>query len=163
MKTISYRRHRFPPSIIQHAVWLYYRFTLSYRDVEDMLAEQGIDVSHETVRRWCLKYGISYAQRLRPGDLRLPQPGTSTRSLSGLAAGRCISALGRRGRRSFGGLAPIETEQDRRCEVSQESNEETLNGPGHHRQLQVAADGNGDPRYHALSGTHSRNAIEQSS
>ncbi len=49
MKPISYRRHRFPPSIIQYAVWLYYQFTLSYRDIEDLLAERGIKVSYETV------------------------------------------------------------------------------------------------------------------
>jgi hypothetical protein len=57
MNEISYRRHRFPAAIIQHAVWLYFRFTLSYRDVEDLLAERGIDVSYETVRRWALKFG----------------------------------------------------------------------------------------------------------
>ena len=57
MHPISYSRHRFPPAIIQHAVWLYFRFTLSYRDIEDLLAEQGIDVSYETVRRWALKFG----------------------------------------------------------------------------------------------------------
>jgi transposase-like protein len=65
MKQISYRRHRFPSSIIQHAVWLYFRFPLSYRDVEDMLAERGIDVSYETVRRWSLKFGLGYARMLR--------------------------------------------------------------------------------------------------
>lgn len=65
MKPISYRCHRFPPAIIQHAVWLYYRFTLSYRDVEDLLAERGIDVSYETVRRWALKFGTIYARCLR--------------------------------------------------------------------------------------------------
>jgi putative transposase len=52
MTVISYRRPRFPPSIIQHAIWLYLRFTLSYRDVEDLLAERGLDNSYETVRRW---------------------------------------------------------------------------------------------------------------
>src|SRR3954471_12916640 len=57
MAEISYRRHRFPPVIIQHAVWLYLRFTLSYRDVEELLAERGIDVSYETVRSWVLKFG----------------------------------------------------------------------------------------------------------
>jgi len=51
MSSISYKRHRFPPVIIQHAVWLYLRFTLSYRDVEDLMAERGIEVSYETVRR----------------------------------------------------------------------------------------------------------------
>ena len=50
--TISFVRHQFPPAIIRHAVWLYVRFTLSYRDVEDLLAERGLDVSYETVRRW---------------------------------------------------------------------------------------------------------------
>jgi len=52
MKAISYKRHRFPPEVIQHAVWLYFRFTLSLRDVEDLLAERGIEVSYETVRCW---------------------------------------------------------------------------------------------------------------
>ncbi len=65
MQKISYARYRFPPLIIQHAVWLYYRFPLSYRDVEDLLAERGIDVSYETVRRWALKFGQAYARRLR--------------------------------------------------------------------------------------------------
>jgi hypothetical protein len=65
MSNISYSRHRFPPEIIQHAVWLYFRFPLSYRDVEDLLSERGIDVSYETVRRWALKFGRAYAYRLR--------------------------------------------------------------------------------------------------
>jgi transposase-like protein len=57
MDQLSYRRHRFPPPIIQHAIWLYLRFTLSYRDVEELLAERGLEVSYETVRRWVLKSG----------------------------------------------------------------------------------------------------------
>ena len=57
MDQLSYRRHRFPPAVIQHAIWLYLRFTLSYRDVEDLLAERGLAVSYETVRRWVLKFG----------------------------------------------------------------------------------------------------------
>ena len=65
MAEISYRRHRFPPVIIQHAVWLYVRFTLSYRDVEELLAERGLDVSYETVRSWVLKFGPIIARRLR--------------------------------------------------------------------------------------------------
>ena len=65
MQKISYDRYRFPPLIIQHAVWLYFRFPLSYRDVEDLLAERGIDVSYETVRRWALKFGQAYARELR--------------------------------------------------------------------------------------------------
>tara|TARA_R110001606_G_scaffold392327_1_gene561164 strand:- start:4060 stop:4539 length:480 start_codon:yes stop_codon:yes gene_type:complete len=71
MKHISYRRHRFPPINIQHAVWLYFRFSLSYRDVEDLLAERGIDVSYETIRRWAKKFGRKYAQQLR---LLRPKP-----------------------------------------------------------------------------------------
>ena len=65
MQNISYARHRFSPVVIQHAVWLYSRFPLSYRDVEDLLAERGIDVSYETVRRWALKFGQAYARRLQ--------------------------------------------------------------------------------------------------
>lgn len=65
MNPVSYRRHRFPPSIIRYAVWLCYRFSLSYRDIEDLLAERGIDISYETIRRWCLKFGLAYARRLR--------------------------------------------------------------------------------------------------
>ena len=54
--SISYKRHRFPPSIIAHAVWLYVLFNLSLREVEEMLLERGIDVSYETVRRWTAKF-----------------------------------------------------------------------------------------------------------
>ena len=68
---LSYRRHRFPPVVIQHAVWLYLRFTLSYRDVEDLLAERGLDISYETVRSWALKFGPVIARRLRQ---RRPRP-----------------------------------------------------------------------------------------
>jgi len=65
MEPLSFDRHRFPPEIIRHAVWLYAKFTLSFRDVEDLLAERGLDVSHETVRRWCLKFGSAIARNLR--------------------------------------------------------------------------------------------------
>jgi putative transposase len=64
MQKISYSRHRFPPLIIKHAIWLYFRFSLSYRDVEDLLAERGINVSYETIRRWVLKFGTVYAHKL---------------------------------------------------------------------------------------------------
>ncbi len=60
-----YKHHRFPPEIIQHAVWLYYRFNLSGRDIEDLLAERGIAVSYESIRLWCVKFGSKYAKRLR--------------------------------------------------------------------------------------------------
>lgn len=63
--TISFARHEIPPAVIRHAVWLYARFTLSYRDVEDLLAERGLDVSYETVRRWVLKFGPLFARELR--------------------------------------------------------------------------------------------------
>ncbi len=66
-----YRRHRFPPQIISHAVFLYHRFTLSFRDVEDLLAERGILVSYESVRRWCRKFGPDYARSLRRKQGRL--------------------------------------------------------------------------------------------
>jgi transposase-like protein len=62
---ISFARHQFPPAIIRHAVRLYVRFTLSNRDVEDLLAERGLDVSYETVRRWVLKFGPLFARELR--------------------------------------------------------------------------------------------------
>ena len=65
MHTLSFKRHRFPPEIIRHSVWLYARFTLSYRDVEDLLAERGLDISYETVRRWFLKFGAPIARNLR--------------------------------------------------------------------------------------------------
>jgi len=68
-----YAGYRYPGEIIAHAVWLYHRFCMSFRDVEDLLAERGITVSHETIRQWCLKFGRSYARSLRrwqgrPGD-----------------------------------------------------------------------------------------------
>ena len=65
MIELSYPRHRFPPVVVQHAVWLYLRFTLSYRDVEDLLAERGLDISYQTVRSWGLKFGPVIARRLR--------------------------------------------------------------------------------------------------
>ncbi len=71
MKTIPYHRHRFHPDIIKQAIWLYFRFTMSYRDVEELLAERGIDVSYETVCRWALKFGKEYAKRIKK---RRPQP-----------------------------------------------------------------------------------------
>ena len=71
MALLCYRRHRFPPEIIQHAIWLYLRFTLSYRDVEELLAERGLDLSYETVRRWVLKFGPVITRQLRR---RRPRP-----------------------------------------------------------------------------------------
>ena len=65
MQPISYARHQFPAEVIRHAVWMYLRFTLSYRDVEELLAERGIETSYETVRRWVLKFGPAFARNLR--------------------------------------------------------------------------------------------------
>ena len=61
----SYKRHRFPPYIISYAVWLYFRFNLSHRDIEDLLAQRGIIVSYESIRLWCIKFGRNYARRLK--------------------------------------------------------------------------------------------------
>ena len=61
----TYKRHRFPPEIISYAVWLYYRFNLSHRDIEDLLAERGITVSYETIRLWRIKFGAKYTRRLK--------------------------------------------------------------------------------------------------
>ena len=63
--TTLYKRYRFPPDVIQYAVWIYYRFNLSHRDVEDLLAERGIVVSYESIRLWCNKFGPQYARRLK--------------------------------------------------------------------------------------------------
>ena len=65
VEPISYRGHRFPPDVIRQAVWLYFRFTLSFRDVEELLAQRGIEVSYETIRCWTLKFGGLFAQNLR--------------------------------------------------------------------------------------------------
>jgi len=70
MRPVSFKRHRFPAEVIRHAVWLYFRFTLSFRDVEEMLAERGIDVSYETIRYWALKFGRLFAQNLRRSSPR---------------------------------------------------------------------------------------------
>ena len=66
-----YQGHRHPREIISHAVWLYYRFGISFRDVEDLLAERGITVSYETIRRWCAKFGLDYSKRLKRRQGRL--------------------------------------------------------------------------------------------
>jgi putative transposase len=64
-KPPSYPRHRFPSEIISHAVWLYHRFCLSFREVEELLAERGITMTYETIRQWCQKFGPNYAQKLK--------------------------------------------------------------------------------------------------
>jgi transposase-like protein len=95
--TARYQNHRFPGELMSHGVWLSYRFTLSYRDVEELLLERGIDVSHEAIRQWCRKFGQDYANWLRH---RRPQPGDKWH-LEGfwrvmkdtIGAGRCFADL----------------------------------------------------------------------
>ena len=67
----AYKGYRFPPEIISYAVWLYYRFSLSFRDVEDLLAQRGVVVSYETIRQWCGKFGPGYAAKLKRRQGRL--------------------------------------------------------------------------------------------
>jgi len=62
---LSFKRHRFPAEVIRHAVWLYFRFSLSFRDVEELLAQRGVDVSYETVRCWTIKFGPQIARNLK--------------------------------------------------------------------------------------------------
>jgi putative transposase len=66
-----YRRHRFPIEIVEQCVWLYYRFALSYRHIEEMLAKRGVRVTYETVREWCYKFGSLYATRLKKQQARI--------------------------------------------------------------------------------------------
>ncbi|OKI36684.1 IS6 family transposase [Streptomyces sp. TSRI0281] len=68
----SYRGHRYPVEVISHCVWLYFRFPLSFREVEELMLQRGVILSHETVRRWCMKFGQAYANGLRR---RQPRPG----------------------------------------------------------------------------------------
>ena len=89
---LDYKRHRFPPAIIGHAVWLYFRFALSYRDVEELLAERGVILTYETVRQWCRKVGPAYANELRK---RRPRPGDEWH-LDGVIASPPFGGLPRR-------------------------------------------------------------------
>src|SRR6266849_7108089 len=84
MPSISlYHRHRFPAEIFSHCVWLYFRFALSFRDVEEMLAMRGVSLSYETVREWCLNFGQTYANGLRHKSPPSPwRPMASRRSVS---------------------------------------------------------------------------------
>ena len=70
--TASYKGHRYPVEIINHCVWLYFRFPLSFREVEELMLVRGVVVSYETIRRWCAKFGQAYANQLRR---RRPRPG----------------------------------------------------------------------------------------
>src|ERR1700749_1006738 len=90
----SYPRHRFPAEIISHAVWLFHVFGLSLRDVELILAERGIVVTHESIRLWCLKFGADFARRLRGDDRRPATHGILMRCLYASAA--CCTICGTR-------------------------------------------------------------------
>ena len=77
MNLSLYQRHHFPSAIISHCVWLYYRFALSYRDINEMMAKRGVFVNHESIREWSLKFGTDFAKRIRhqsarSGDQRYP-------------------------------------------------------------------------------------------
>lgn len=75
MRPISFKRHRFPPDVIRQAVWLYFRFTLSLRDVEELLAARGVDVTYETIRCWTTKFGTAIAANIRRArQFRLNKP-----------------------------------------------------------------------------------------
>jgi transposase-like protein len=89
--TSTYKRHRFPTEIISQCVWLYFRFSLSYRDVELLMAERSVVVSYESIRQWCLKFGDEYAQKLRKRRGNQATNGTSMRSSSKSMARRITS------------------------------------------------------------------------
>ena len=77
-----YHRHRFPIEIISHCVWLYFRFSLSFRDVEEMMAKRGVVLTYETVREWCLKFGGIYAKRMRSRSSRFASLSSQTPGIS---------------------------------------------------------------------------------
>jgi len=83
-----YRRHRFPPDIIAYAVWLYFRFSLTFREIEELVAERGITVSYETIRQCCLKFGPRYAKWLRQRERSMRRFKSITQ------AQRCLSVHG---------------------------------------------------------------------
>ena len=93
-KAISYKRHQFPGEVIQQAVWLYFRFTLSFRDVEELLVQRGIEVSDQTVRCWTIKFGPQIAKNLNRRKLhRHRRAGASTRWSPRSPASACICGV----------------------------------------------------------------------
>ena len=92
--TNPYDGHRYPAEIISHAVWLYFRFALSFRDIEELLAARGIVVTYEAVRQWCLKFGQSFANEIRRRHGRPGERGFLTRFLSPSMA--CVITFGER-------------------------------------------------------------------
>src|SRR5271169_4167813 len=129
MRKISYAGYRFPPEIIRQAIWLYLRFTLSLRDVEDLLAERGIAVSYETVRRWVNHFGPTIAAELRK---RRPKPHSTWHldevylKIEGrlVYLWRAVDAEG--GPRCAG---PIQAKQARRVEADAQTSQEMRYGP----------------------------------
>jgi transposase-like protein len=104
-KTEPYKNHRFPGEIISHGVWLYYRFTMSYRDVQELLFERGINVTYEAIRKWCRKFGQDYANRLRR---RRPQPGDKWIRTTMASISWCsVSATRRQQRSSFANCSKV--------------------------------------------------------
>jgi hypothetical protein len=100
MKPLSFKRHRFPPDIIRSAIWLYARFSLSFRDVGELLAERGVDASYETVRRWVLKFGLAIA-----ANIRRSRP----RRLAGFLANEPLCYCDRRDKELNRNAAPCDT------------------------------------------------------
>ena len=88
--TNSYKHHRVPAEIISHGVWLYFRFCLSYRDVEELLFARGVIVTYEAIRKWCLKFGQSYANQLRRRRPRPGDKGSIPRFLGGVYPDRSL-------------------------------------------------------------------------
>ena len=124
MTKISYSGYRFPPEIIQQAIWLYVRFTLSFRDVEDLLAERGILVSYETVRRWVNHFGPKIAADLRnAGRSRIPS-GISMRSISRSMAAWSTSGVPWMPRAKFSTSGPEQEEQAGGAQIDAQAAEE---------------------------------------
>ena len=101
----SYHRYRFPPDIISHAVWLYHRFCLSFRDTEDLLAQRGVTITYETIRQWCQRFGPVYARwlRRRRGALLHESSRARTMPTDRILTGRCDMTLVGRGQSSDSG------------------------------------------------------------
>ena len=92
-QSASYHGYRFLPDIISHAVWLYHRFCLSFRDAEDLLAQRGVTVTYETIRQWCQRFGPVYARWLRRRHARVNAGGSlEPAPLSRVASGRAVVA-----------------------------------------------------------------------
>src|SRR4030081_2796687 len=96
MNKIICRGYRFPPEIISRAVWLYYRFTLSLRDVEELLVERGIDVTYETIRQWGIQFGPAIARDLRS---RRPRPHSRLAAYAAAMRDLRLSVMLERGKR----------------------------------------------------------------